>query len=275
MMRELRGRAAFITGGASGIGLGMARAFARAGMKVAIVDRRADRLRSAETAIRQLNDAVLCVEADVTECESLEAAADAVEAAFGDIHVLCNNAGVGGGGRILDTSDERWRRVMGINLWGALSLIRVVVPRMLAHGQAGHVVNTSSFSGLVGHHHQSAYGTSKFALVGLSEFLRNDLEETNVSVSVLCPHVVDTPIFFPDLADDDREAIAARRASMPWLEALAVQPDTVGELVVKAILANEFYVFTDGADSRSMLEERCQQLLEAMNRQFPRASEAT
>lgn len=273
MMQELQDRVAFITGGASGIGLGMAHAFARAGMKVAIGDLRTDRLAAAEATIRELTDQVLCLETDVVQRESLEAAADATEAAFGKVHVLCNNAGVGGGGLILETPDDRWRRTMGVNLWGVLHGIQVFLPRMLAHGEAGHVVNTSSFSGIVGHHHQSVYGTSKFAVVGLSEYLRNDLEATNLSASVLCPHVVDTAIFYPDLADDDREAIAARRAKMPWLEQLAVAPDAVGEMVVKAILANELYIFTDGDDSRTMLEEHSRLLLDAMNRQFPPSQE--
>lgn len=269
-MGDLQGKVAFVTGGGSGIGLGMARAFARAGMRVAVSDLRGDRLDAAKESVAEFADQVLAVEADVTSSASMQAAAIATEAEFGKIHVLCNNAGIGGGGPILEAPDERWETVLGVNLKGALNGIRAFLPRILEHGEPGHIVNTSSFSGLVGHHSQSAYGASKFALVGLSEFLNNDLEDTNVGVSVLCPHVVDTAIFYPDLADDDLQGIEARRETMPWLEKLAVQPDAVGDMVVKAIQEGEFYVFTDGAESRSMLEDRSQALLDAMDRQFPR-----
>ena len=125
---------------------------------------------------------------------------------------------------------------------------------MLERVSPGHIVNTASFSGSQGHHSQGAYGTSKFAAVGFSEFLRNDLEGTNVSASVLCPHVVDTPIFYPDLKPTEITKIQERREQMPWLKEIAVSPDTVGEQVVAGVRNNELYIFCDGSDSRKMLE---------------------
>ena len=148
--------------------------------------------------------------------------------------------------------------------------MKIFLPDMLERGEPGHIVNTASFSGIQGHHSQGAYGTSKFAAVGFSEFLRNDLEGTCISASVLCPHVVDTPIFYPDLKPNETEEIQARREKMPWLQEIAVSADTVGEQVLAGIRSDELYIFCDGSDSRKMLETRCGDLLAAMDRQFPK-----
>ncbi len=261
-MQDLSGKTAFITGGSSGIGFGMATAFARAGMNVAITDIRKDQLAIAESELNTITDNILALEVDSTDQSSLEAAADELEKSFGPLHVLCNNAGVPGGGKVLETPEEGWRRTHEVNFWGPLNGIKLFLPRMLEHGEEGHIVNTSSFSGIQGHGHQSGYGTSKFALVGLSEFLRNDLAETNISVSVLCPHVVDTPIISALKARVTEDVVA-------MIEAMEVSAETVGSQVVQAILSGEFYIFCDGTHTRDMLERRCRDLLAAMDRQFP------
>ncbi len=268
-MQDLAGKTAFITGGASGIGLGMATAFLRKGMQVVIGDIRADRLKRAQASLKEISAHVATIVIDTTNSDSLLEAADFCKATFGNVHVLCNNAGIGAGGKVLDVPMEKWQRVTDVNLWGVLRGIKAFLPHMLAHGEDGHVINTASFTGIVGHHSQSDYGTSKFAVVGLSEFLRNDLEQERVSVSVLCPHVVDTPIFYSDLADTDTAAISERKAAMPWFTKIAVQPEAVGKMVISAIENDEFYIFCDGTDSRKMLLWRNKQLLDAMNRQFP------
>ncbi len=268
-MQDLAGKTAFITGGASGIGLGMATAFLRKGMQVVIGDIRADRLKRAQASLKEISAHVATIVIDTTNSDSLLEAADFCKATFGNVHVLCNNAGIGAGGKVLDVPMEKWQRVTDVNLWGVLRGIKAFLPHMLAHGEDGHVINTASFTGIVGHHSQSDYGTSKFAVVGLSEFLRNDLEQERVSVSVLCPHVVDTPIFYSDLADTDTAAISERKAAMPWFTKIAVQPEAVGNMVIGAIENDEFYIFCDGTDSRKMLLWRNKQLLDAMNRQFP------
>lgn len=268
-MKDLEGKVAFITGGASGIGLGMATAFLKIGMKVVIADIRVDRLRKAESSLKEISELIRAVEVDTTSLDSIERAADQAETAFGNVHVLCNNAGVGAGGLFLNASAEQWQRVMDINLWGPIRGTQVFLPRMLKHGEGGHIVNTSSFSGIHGHHNQSVYGTSKFALVGHSEYLRNDMENESVSVSVLCPHIVDTPIFYGDLADDDIEGIEKRRKAMAGIYAIAVQPEEVGRQVIRAIQTDEFYIFCDGKESREMLEERTKIMFAAFDRQFP------
>lgn len=261
-MHDLKGKTAFITGGSTGIGLGMATAFARAGMNVAITDIREDQLAIAERELKTITDNILTLEVDSTDKGALENAADELEKSFGPLHVLCNNAGVPGGGRVLETEEEQWRRIHEVNFWGPLNGIKLFLPRMLDHGEEGHIVNTSSFSGIQGHGHQSCYGTSKFALVGLSEFLRNDLAKTSIGVSVLCPHVVDTPIIRSLKERMTKDTVAL-------IEKMEVPSETVGQQVMQAILTKEFYIFCDGTDTRKMLEKRCKDMIAAMDRQFP------
>ncbi|MYJ74690.1 MAG: SDR family oxidoreductase, partial [Gammaproteobacteria bacterium] len=175
---------------------------------------------------------------------------------------LCNNAGVPGGeSTILETDDAQWRRIFDVNFFGPVNGINVFLPRMLDHGEEEDIVNTASFVGIHGHGHQSAYGCSKFAVVGLSEFLRNDLADTNISVSVLCPHLADTPIVRALMARVSKDV-----ATMTL--AMAVPAETIGSQVMNAILTDEFYVYCDGTHTRSMLESRCRDLIDAMDRQF-------
>ncbi|MAI41054.1 MAG: SDR family NAD(P)-dependent oxidoreductase [Candidatus Azotimanducaceae bacterium] len=269
-MKNLEGKVAFITGGASGIGLGIATAFLKAGIKVAIGDIAGERAQKAAGQLKKISDDILALTIDTSSEESVEKAAQKVEAIYGNVHIVCNNAGIGGGRRFLDTPMERWQRVIDVNLWGVLHGINVFLPRLLQHGEGGHIVNTSSFSGIVGHHSQSCYGTSKFAVVGMTEYLRNDLEKENVSASVLCPHVVDTPIYYPDLADADVATIEKfKQEKMPWLKKIGVDAEETGNMVLRGIETDELYIFTDGTDSREMMEGRTRALFEAMDRQFP------
>ena len=263
-METLAGKTAFITGGSTGIGLGMATSFARQGMNVVITDIRDSELTIAEQHLKQITKGVLALNVDSTDFDALTSAATTIKRSFGPLHVLCNNAGITGGAKVLDTPEERWRRTHEVNFWGPHNGIKVFLPGMLEHGEDAHIVNTASFSGIHGHGHQSGYGTSKFALVGLSEFLRNDLADSNVGVSVLCPHVVDTPII---------KALKTRVSEnvAEMIDAMAVAAETVGYQVVRAILANEFYVFCDGTHTRKMLEDRFEDMMAAMDRQFPRS----
>lgn len=261
-MKDLKGKTAFVTGGSTGIGFGMATVFARAGMNVAITDIRDEELAIAERELKKVTHNVLAMNVDSTDSGSLEQAANELERTFGALHVLCNNAGIPGGAKVLATPDERWRRTHEVNFWGPLNGIKLFLPRMLDHEEEGHIVNTASFSGIHGHGHQSGYGTSKFAVVGLSEFLRNDLAETNIGVSVLCPHVVDTPII-RSLKDRVTKDVAAMITEM------AVPAETVGAQVMQAILTDEFYIFCDGTDTRKMMDKRFADMTAAMDRQFP------
>jgi NAD(P)-dependent dehydrogenase (short-subunit alcohol dehydrogenase family) len=263
LIADLQGKTALITGAAGGIGLGTAKVFARAGMNVVITDIKVEQLPVAEGELKEITDNVLALQVDSTDKDSLRTAADNVAETFGNLHVLFNNAGIGGGGKILDTPEDKWRKVYEVNVYGPLNGINQFLPGILEHGEEAHIVNTASFSGIEGHGHQSAYGTSKFALVGLSEYLRNDLADTNVGVSVLCPHVVDTPII---------DALKARvnEDIKAMIEDMAVPAETVGSQVMRAIQTGEFYIFCDGTHTRGMLEKRCERLIAAMDRQFPR-----
>jgi len=261
-MKDLEGKTAFITGGSTGIGFGMATVFARAGMNVAITDIRDEQLAIAEAELKKITDKVLTLNVDSTDPGSLEKAADTLKKTFGPLHVLCNNAGIPGGGKVLETPSEGWRNTHEVNFWGPLNGIKQFLPGMLDHGEPAHIVNTASFSGIHGHGHQSGYGTSKFAVVGLSEYLRNDLAKTNIGVSVLCPHVVDTPII-QNLQKRVTEDVAK------MISAIAVPAETVGEQVMRAILTNELYIFCDGTDTRKMIDKHYTDMVAAMDRQFP------
>jgi len=268
-MENLQGKAAFITGGASGIGLSMAKAFLKEGMKVAIADIRKDRLSKAESILNSPGK-VLPLELDVRDRAAIERAADETEAAFGRVHVVCNNAGIGGaGGRVWEINPEAWRNVLDINLGGVFHGIQVFVPRIKSHGEGGHIVNTASMTGITPIPGTGAYSATKAAVAVITEILRFELAPEGIGVSLLAPWIVYTPIFHYDVADDDAEGIAKRREVMEerFGESLT-EPDQVGEMVLNGIRKNEPYIFNDPV-SRKMLEERIARMYASLDRQFP------
>ena len=194
-MNDLRGKTAVVTGGASGIGLGIAGALTGAGMRVAIADVEDTALERARASLAGSAGDVLAVRVDVTDREALAAAADRVEEAFGTVHVLCNNAGVLVGGSIDEMAYADWDWVLGVNVRGVINGLQTFLPRIAAHGEGGHIVNTASLAGMSTARGMSVYTASKFAVVGLTEALRADLADSGIGVSVLCPGVVDTNIF--------------------------------------------------------------------------------
>lgn len=253
-LADLAGKTAFITGGAGGIGLGMAEAFRDAGMNLVIADR--DEAALADAA-RQLAapERVLALVLDVADREAWNAAADAAEARFGRIHVLCNNAGVSGYDRIFDVKPEYWNWLMGVNLGGVFNGVQLVGSRIASHKEGGHIVNTSSMAGmsLPPGAKMAPYVTSKFAVVGLSEALRFELEHYGIGVSVLLPGTVRSRIgpnsmrYAPESTKSPQREAAFQRmekakAAIP--DAVWHSPRSVGDRVVKAIRANEFYIFT-------------------------------
>ena len=269
-MKELAGKVAFITGGGSGIGRGMANAFASAGMKVAIADVRADRLERVEAELRQITQHVVTIETNVTDADALKEAAEKTENEFGNVHVVCNNAGIGVGGPVVQAPMSNWRRVVDVNLWGVINGCHVFAPRIVKHGEGGHIVNTASIMGLYTSAGSGPYCATKFAVVGMSECMQKELAASAIGVSVLCPFIVDTPIFYPDLDDLDSDGIEARKKQLPLMQ-FALQPVRVGEIVLQAIRENEFYIFTDGVESRRMIGQRMDAMQEAMNRQHPKS----
>ena len=186
-MQDLKGKLAFVTGGSSGIGLGIAEALAEEGMKVAFTWRRQDHLDQAMAVLAKPGRVIHPVKLDVTDREGFARAADAVEQALGPVQVLVNNAGVGVGGLIEDATYDDWDWVMGVNVGGVINGIVTFLPRMVASGLEGHIVNVSSMGGVAALGSVGVYATSKFAVVGLSEALRTDMIGRNIGVSVYSP----------------------------------------------------------------------------------------
>ena len=245
-MDHLGGRTAVVTGAASGIGRAMAERFAAAGMRVVLADVEPGPLEQVATQLRDEGGDVLAVPTDVSD----GAAVDALAAAAGDrVHVLCNNAGVGGGGPLQEITAAEWEWVLGVNLWGVIHGIRAFLPGMYAHGEPAHVVNTASMAGLVSGPMMGPYNASKYAVVAISETLRREAEGTNVGVSVLCPGWVNTRIHEsgrnrPESAGPGREIDPVRRAEMAKVLAAGLDPSAVAERVERAILHDEFWILT-------------------------------
>jgi NAD(P)-dependent dehydrogenase (short-subunit alcohol dehydrogenase family) len=272
---QLSGRTAVVTGAASGIGRALAQCFADHDMRVVLADVEEGSLAAAEHELSAVGADVLAVPTDVADPASLDALAEAAEAHFGPVHVLCNNAGVSGGGSPLwATTENDWSWVLGVNLMGVVHGIRSFVPRMLAHGEEGHIVNTSSVLGL-STGGGSIYSVSKHAVTRLSEGLWHDLRaaDARIGVSVLCPGMVAThivtaernrPEHLRDEADDaDR---TRRRAGREAVEARfladGMPPARVAEMVAEAIEENRFYVLTHPESIMPQVERRLQAILD-------------
>ena len=195
-MRDLRGKAVFVTGGASGIGLALCRAFAEAGCRVMLADIEEPALHDALRSIEGAGSDIRGVVCDVADPVSVDAAAKKTIAAFGKIHILCNNAGIAAGSGIDGISLQNWRWVIDVNLMGVVHGMAAFLPHMRAHGEGGHIVNTASMAGLLsgGGMGFSPYSASKYAVVAMSEGLRAELQPHGIGVSVLCPGYVSTRI---------------------------------------------------------------------------------
>jgi len=264
-MRELAGKTAFVTGGASGIGFALGRAFAEVGMKVMLADIETDALAAAVKSLHNVGPGVRGIHCDVTNAASVERAARASFGAFGNVHVVCNNAGVAAGGGIEDIALDSWRWVLDVNLMGVVHGIREFLPHMRAHGEGGHIVNTASMAGMQSGLGFSPYTASKFAVVGMSEGLAPQLAPFGIGVSVLCPGFVRTRIgesgrnrpeqYGATQTPDPGTPTAALVTMIDELIRNGIDPSDVAARVIAAIRANEFYVFTH-PDMRSEVEGR-------------------
>ena len=195
-MIDFNGRTAFVTGGANGVGIGLVRALLGEGCKVAIADVREDHI---ERALKSLdNREVMGVKVDVSSRDEMARAADEVEARFGPVTLLFNNAGVNLFQPIEDSSWTDWDWLMGVNLHGPINGVMTFVPRMLAHGKGGYVVNTASMAGWLASGSPGIYNTTKFAVRGLSESLRYSLAPKGIGVSCVCPGLVKSYIYASD-----------------------------------------------------------------------------
>src|ERR1700733_1138559 len=193
-MRDVTGKVAFITGGDSGIGLGIARAFTDAGMKVVITYRTRAHLDEAMKLLQGAADRVHAIDLDVTDRAAMEKAAAETVQVFGKVHVLVNNAGVAVIGGLSRATYEDWDWAMSVNAGGVFNGVRCFLPRIQAQGEGGQIVSVSSLAGLLGHAPAGVYTASKFAVVGMMEALRAELADTNIGVTVFCPGIVNTNI---------------------------------------------------------------------------------
>jgi len=262
-MDNLDGKVAFITGGASGIGLGMAKAFAARGMKLVLADIEQSALDAAVSHFESEGVPVTGVLCDVSKKESVDAAAGHAIATFEKIHVLCNNAGVSPTGSLEETTAGDWEWGIGVNLMGVVHGIQSIVPRIRAHGEGGHVVNTASIAGLVALPTLGVYTATKAAVVGISETLHGELAPVGIGVSVLCPAFVKT-----NLANSDRNKPqdVGPVGGFPEFVAQALEtgmdPLDVGECVCAAIESGSLYVFTH-PESKMGFEVRAGMILQA------------
>jgi NAD(P)-dependent dehydrogenase (short-subunit alcohol dehydrogenase family) len=242
---ELRGRTAVVTGGASGIGRALILRFARDGANVVVADVDEPGMASVAGEAQALGVKAVAVRTDVSERSDVEALATRAFEAFGAVHVLCNNAGVAAWGGIESATHRDWQWVLGVNLWGVIHGVEAFVPRMIARGEPGHIVNTASMAGLIASKGLGVYNTSKYAVVGLSETLAKDLRPYRIGVSVLCPLGVQTRI-----RDSERNRPTALRneraepATPVELIGRSLAPHAVADMVLTAIHANELYVIT-------------------------------
>ncbi|MBX3488279.1 SDR family NAD(P)-dependent oxidoreductase [Parvibaculum sp.] len=264
-MKELAGKTAFVTGGASGIGLSMARAFGAAGMNVMLGDINEDDLAAAVAELKERQIKAAGVRCDVAERKSVERAAEETVATFGKVHVVCNNAGVGAGGPIGTLKPGDWDWTIAVNLMGVVYGTEAFLPHIRAHGEGGHFVNTASMAGMISIPGMEPYTASKYAVVGMSEGWHAQLAPENIGVSVLCPGFVRTRIYESSRARQERfgpppdERDAERAASTRDLVLSGLDPDRVGARVVEAIQAGELYIFTH-PDMAPLFAERARNI---------------
>ncbi|MGH2668430.1 MAG: SDR family NAD(P)-dependent oxidoreductase [bacterium] len=258
-----------VTGGASGIGRALALSLAREGARVVIGDRDETGMAEVVDAIRAQGGEAIGVPTDVSELTQVQALADRAFETFGKVHVLCNNAGVAVWGGLETATHRDWQWVLGINLWGVIHGVEAFVPRMIAQGEPGHVLNTASMAGLIASQGLGVYNVSKYAVVGLSETLAKDLRPYGIGVSVLCPMGVDTRI-----NASERNRPADLRNESPPAEAPVILigrtlgPETVAEMALAAIRANQLYVITHD-EGLEPLRRRFQRMEQAILERKP------
>ena len=271
-MQDFEGKVAVVTGGASGIGLGMATRFAAEGMRLVLADIEEGVLEAAAEGLREGGAEVLTVQTDCGDAASMDNLAEQALGHYGAVHIVCNNAGVGARGRMWDLSVNDWEFVLRVNLWGVIHGVRVFAPHLVEQDE-GHIVNTGSMAGLVSVAGSGPYNVSKHGVVTLSETLHGELQDagSNVGVSVLCPGIIRTNLRNSErnrpahLRDLDAEEVQARTESTPGfsdavrLEALSTE--WAAECVLEGIKGNRFYILTH-EDHEGQIERRMRNILE-------------
>lgn len=270
-MQNLEGRAAWITGAASGIGLSLAKRLAGERVKLVLVDIEEGPLAEAEAALRAMGAEVLAIRADVANAAEVAAAAERARDTFGVIHLICNNAGVGGGGGPMwRLSEADWKWAIDVNLYGVIHGIRFLLPALVDSGEEGHVVNTASIAGLTSTPFMGPYTATKHAVVSLSECLVKELElaKVNVGVSVLCPGFVKTKIASShrnrpgeQQRVDDNPLAQKFSAVLQQLVDAGVPAEKIADEVVRAIQDNKFYILTH-PEMKPAIDHRMRQILD-------------
>ena len=277
-MKEFKDKAAVITGGAGGIGLGIARRCVREGMRVVIADIEESALRQAEEELKSMGGTVAAVLTDVAKADQVEALARYTVETYGAAHLLCNNAGVSADGAIWECSLAAWEWAIGVNIWGVINGIRAFVPVMLSQGTECHIVNTASIAGLTPYHPGASYHVTKHAVVALSENLYRSLGErgSKIKTSVLCPGFVRTrilsaarnqPADLPGRRKRTADAREAEEAAWDYLEKnnfKVLSPDQVSDLVFDAINEEKFYILTH-PEFNETVKERMENILRGRN----------
>ncbi|MFT4994911.1 MAG: NAD(P)-dependent dehydrogenase (short-subunit alcohol dehydrogenase family) [Paraglaciecola sp.] len=256
MSQLFTGKTAIISGAAGGIGFALARELGQQGMNIVLADIDPAQLAQAEKALQQDNVKVLACQLDVTDFSQWQATAAAAEKHFGPVHMLINNAGVGGiPGSIEDTDHDTWRWVVDVNLMGVLYGTQAVTPLLKSHGQGGWIINVASMAGMMGMPYAGAYCASKAAVVSMTESWSAELKPHNISVSALCPAFVKTRIHE---SHRNRQAqYKSNKQSMPSKASAAsgfnkaaalveggIAPDLLAKRVVEALVSGQTYIFT-------------------------------
>jgi NAD(P)-dependent dehydrogenase (short-subunit alcohol dehydrogenase family) len=249
-MKNIEGKVAFITGGASGAGFGMAQVFSKNGIKVVIADIRQDSLDRAMGHFRN-NPNVHAVRLDVTDREAFARAAHEAERVFGKVHVVCNNAGINLFVPMEECTYNDWDWVMGVNFGGVVNGIQTFVPLIRKHGEGGHIVNTASMAAFLPSAAAGIYTASKFGVRGLSEALRLSLYKYNIGVSVFCPGLINSAIYESEKIRPQRLASPPSAAKsqltmdvLPEIHKAGMTPEEVGEKVLAGIRRNALYIFS-------------------------------
>lgn len=275
-MKDLAGKTAVITGAASGIGLELAKQFGAQGMNLVLADVEEAALERATAELTTAGHAVLPFALDVRNHDEIEALQTATIERFGNVHLLCNNAGVGAGGPVADPSNlEAWRWTIDIDLWGVIYGCKTFLPAMLAHGEECHIVNTASMAGLGSAPFMGPYNIAKYGVVALSETLSKEMQIANakVGVSVLCPAFVATGI-----AESDRNMPADVREQLPPpapadspmqtlmrdLVANGISTEVVGNAVVDAVVNDHFWILTHD-ETKPGVSQRAEQIVNGVN----------
>jgi len=274
-VKTFRDRVAVVTGAASGIGLALAERFAAESMKVVMADIEAAPLAAAVEGLRRQGAAVLATRVDVSSPDDVERLARETYEAFGAAHVLCNNAGVAVIGAVHEHTLADWQWVVNVNLWGVIHGVRAFLPRMLAGGDEGHIVNTASMAGLTTAPFMSVYDVTKHGVVALSEAMYKEAQVTGspIGVSVVCPGLIDTNIMRS--SRNRPEALAEQGKAGPMAQAFGqglsdrlaggYPPSEVAEQVVQGIREGRFYIVPAQPEVKDGIAIRAQDLLELRN----------